>query len=858
MSRLCFLLLFASAPALAQIAPEKVAMDRMEKKGKWPRVEQGFRKSLSKDSINPETRYNLSLYYFAQGNPSRNLDSAYKYSKSSLRSLQFLPPKERDRLRRVPLDSTLLLRLISGIDSASFEKVKSQNTEVAYQNFIDRHKTASQRSAAIELRDEVAFLEALKINTWNSFQKFIGKYPLSHRKVEAQGRYEKLLYDDKTTDRRLSSYIKFHKQFPESPYRSQAEISIFELSTASGSKESFKWFLANYPSGKSSARAKNILYRLQSGDEEDLFNDSWMTDSLRTVEQLNRSYWVAIFKSGKYGFIDEHGTDVITPAFDMIADDYRCGDIHDRVLVTSSGLISRNGKRLWSGSVSEAKEIGSGYLLLTTDSGRYVIHESGFRVGSRISEAQVVVNRLIGLERNKKWAIYSLAGKSLLPFVYDGITSFDSLIVLIKGEKKIITTPARIGRLTEKVSLPEDKVFDDVRRWGPQQYWVRIGLLEGVVDANLNFIIPLDRQQLRKTPFGFVRAKDGQMFIKGIPRFENITYKAVTVQAGWVQMQTQEGKYQVYDKGLDRLASGDSAWFQGQLAFLQSKDSLKAYLPSGQRLSFPRSVAFQIKEYRDSSTWLILDDKKRKVVYDAVSGIKLFTMEFEQIEAVSPEIFLITRQNKKGLLTEEGKVLVPIEYDAIVVTEPNGFSLLKEKKFGWYDAVKKQLVKPIFDRNIKSYNKSLRMAFKDNGYGFIHPDGKPLGNFEWEDVVYWNDSTAIVKKNFQWMVIDINSGKTKIDRIRNYTAVKDTPLEKIYIVRQDNTFGVISNKRGVIVPMQYSDVVNLGNSETQLYFTERHIEEAGISVVVYFDHNGKIIRKQAMEAEEFDKIYCDN
>jgi hypothetical protein len=115
-----------------------------------------------------------------------------------------------------------------------------------------------------------------------------------------------------------------------------------------------------------------------------------------------------------------------------------------------------------------------------------------------------------------------------------------------------------------------------------------------------------------------------------------------------------------------------------------------------------------------------------------------------------------------------------------------------------------------------------------------------------------------VKKNFQWILLEISAYKTKLDRIRNFTVIKDSPLEKIFIVRQDNAFGVISSRHGVVVPIQYSDIVNLGSKEVPLYFTERNIEEAGISVVIYFDRFGKIIRKQAMDTEEFEKIYCDN
>jgi hypothetical protein len=421
-----------------------------------------------------------------------------------------------------------------------------------------------------------------------------------------------------------------------------------------------------------------------------------------------------------------------------------------------------------------------------------------------------------------------------------------------------VTTPSRLGSVANKVEFKEDFVFDEVRRWGDQNYWVRNGTLEGVIDGHLQFVIPLDRQVLRKTSFGYWRGKTGRVFITGVPRLENSSYKNVSEQGGWIRMLTDKDKHLLYDRGLDRLIEGDSSWFQGQLAFLRSGDSIQVYMPSGQKLSFPLHASFQFKEFRDSSAWLVLEEKKKKAVYDAASGIKLFITDVDQIEAVSGSLFLVTKGTKKGLLSLEGKIMVPLEYDAIVSTENDTYSMLKEKKFGWYDARSKSLVKPTYDRNIKPYHEPFQLAFKDKGYGFILPDGKPVGKFEWEEVQYWSDSVAWVKKNFQWILWDIRSQKVLLDNVRTFRVVKDTPQEKIYIVRQENAYGVVSSRRGIVVPLQYSDIVNLGSREIPMYFTERHIEEAGISVVVYYDHAGKIVRKQAMEAEEFEKIYCDN
>ncbi len=848
---------FATIHTHAQISPEKLTTGGMDK-GKWLKAEHTLRKALAKDSINPEARYLLSLYYFASNNPAFNLDSAFDYSKSSWRSYRMSSAKERDKLKRIPVDSIQLVMLAARIDSAAFEKAKRVNTEVAYQYFIDLHASATQRSSAIELRDEVAFLDALKINTWFSFQNFITRHPDSHRKAEAQARFDKLLFEDKTRSQHLGSYIQFNLLYPESPYRPLAEKNIFEISTASGSVESFHWFIENYPASKWSRVAKNILYRFEVSDLDKVFEDSWMTDSLKQAEKLNASYWVPVFKSGLYGFINEQGAEMMPPQFAGVSEDYRCGDVRDRLLITSHGLIARNGAVIWKAPVTDMKEIGLGYVLVSTDSGNYVLHESGFRVGTKVQHAQLLANRFLGLEKNGKWAVYTLTGKPLLSFSWDELSAVDSIIVLTQGSKKILTTPSRLGGVADKVGLKQNFVFDEVRRWGSQQYWVRNGTLEGVVEGRLNFVIPLDRQVLRKTSFGYLRGKDDRTLITGLPRLENISYKSVLVQAGWIRVQTDKDRYLLYDKGFDRLTEGDSIWFQGQLAFLQSDDSVNVFLPSGQRISFFHTAPFQFKEYRDSAAWLVLEEKKKKAVFDAYSGIKLFAMEMDQIEAVSPDIFLVTRGNKKGLVSEEGKILVPIEYDAIVPGEQGAYSLLKEKKFGLYDARSRLLIKPAFDRNIKPYRHQLRIAYREKGYGFILPDGKVVGNHEWEEVQYWTDSVAWVKKNFQWILWDIRLQKVKLGNVRSFTVVNETSSEKIYIVRQENAFGVLSSRRGTLVPIQYSDVVNLGSKEAPLYFTERNIEEAGISVVVYYDQHGKIVRKQAMEMEEFEKIYCDN
>jgi hypothetical protein len=834
--------------AFSQTTPEK--LKAITDRSKWNKASQSIHKAITKDSLEPA--YLMALFYFNDKHPTFQVDSASLYLD---RSARLVKTKERNK-RSIP-DSTMVTRLRSSIDSAAFERAKQTDTEDAYQFFITKYPTAPKISAAVELRDEQAFLKALKANTSLSFGNFIARYPNSHRKPEAKSRMERLQFDEVTHDKRLASYEKFYREFPRNPFRPFAERKIFELLTAQGSAKSFQRFISAYPESRWVGRARVMMFSLQR-DGEVVADGSWKTDSLRRESHRSAGYWAPVIKSGLYGFIDETGKEVVSPRFKEIPEGYRCGEITDRYLVTSAGLLARNSHLVWKGKIKDFDDLGLGFIFVATDSGGFVIHESGFRpVATAVDDAIVIANRFLGINQNDKWSVLTLSGFPLLQSAYDDIAALDSVIQLTKDRKRILTTPARIARMARGMELKEDFVCDDTRKWGDQQYWVRNGILEGVVDANLNFIIPLDRQVLRKTSFGFLTTKAEKTFIKGVKKLEGKPYKQIVEQGGYIRMKDEAGKHWVYDKAFGWLVTGDSAWFQGQVAFMQHGDSVHVYLPAGQKVTFLKGSYFQFKEFRDSAAWMVVEEKKKKVVYDAASGIKMFTGEFDNLEPISKDLFVFTRLNKKGMVREDGKLVLLPEYDAIVAANDHSYSLLKDKKFGWYDAQSKTLIKPGYDRNVKPYKDKLFLAFKDNGYGFVLSDGKSLGLHDWEDIQYWSDSAAWVKKGGVWKLLDIASQRIKLDNVKSYQLQRDGS-DKIALVQQDKAYGIISSRRGVVIPIQYTDIINLGTQETPLYFTERHFTDADISVVVYFDQHGKIVRRQAMEADEFEKIACEN
>ncbi|HEY5692250.1 MAG TPA: WG repeat-containing protein [Cyclobacteriaceae bacterium] len=854
-----FLFLFlVSLLSEAQISPERAAQARIQK-GKWAKAEKSIKKAIRKDSINPEAKFVYAQWYFESTNPDFQIDSAYQYAMVSMTDYGLEDLKQRDRMERFPLDSSILLSLRARIDSAAFERAKIINTELAYQKFLDKFIYASQKENAIELRDEVAFLDALKMNTYQSFDQYLKKYPESHRTVEAKSRYEKLLFEDKTGDRKLKSYVSFYKNYPNSPYRAEVHQQIFEISTASGELKDYLNFISTYKEDlKALKKAKDIAYHI-ARQQGEVLPKLILSDSLKLIIQLQESYWVPFLKNDRFGFINESGREIISPRFKEIDQEYLCGNVTADVMITSEGVVSRGGDVIFKGQIESIDDLGFGILLLHGKSCNQVIHKSGFKIDDNcIEDTRIVAEHFVAIQKNKKWSLYSFAGKKLIDNSYDDIRSEEEIIVLTRRDKKILNTVEQVIRAADSNLLPENMVFDEVRKLSSEKVLVKNGPLEGVVNSELEFEIPLDRQILTLTSFGFTKRVLNKVSTVGsLKELDNAEFNDIRPYLNWL------GLYRPLNIKLYHLPSAkiieeglDSLWFANRLAMALKRDSLKVIFGSGRKMVFPSNTNVTFVKSPDSVRYFYLEEKGNKQLYDVDTGLKRFALEFDKIEELGYGVFLIEHKGKKGLVNLEGKPLLPIEYEAIVRSGLETVSLLKEKKFGIYDLLSRKLVKANYERNLTFFNDSLLVAYKDGFYGFITRESDPISTFEFDEVRPWSDSSAFVKKGFRWMIYNIYEKKITSSSIKDYQIIKDSKEEKIAIVHQENEYGVLSSTKGVIIPSTFSDVLNLGTPEKPLYFTEKNVEEADIFVVIYYDEKGVQIRREIYEAEEYDRIYC--
>jgi tetratricopeptide (TPR) repeat protein len=839
--------------AKAQFVSERSALNNISK-GKWERAKNQLTKIIEKDSIHAGAQYAWSVYFFSDANPDFQIDSAYEHIQQAIVHFSVSTPKQRQRLLKIPVDSLVLLHHRQRIDSAAFQRALKSNTELAYIDFINRFTTAQQQPQAVDLRDAVAFEDAAQKNTYEAFLNYVEKYPQSRFATEAKIRYDRLLFQAKTANQKLATYEAFLEQYPETPYRKEVEQQIFEKLTATGEATAFERFIKKYPKSSKIKQAKNILYHVSKEGARALA-PLLVTDSLRSVQALDKFYLTPFLQRDMFGFINEMGEEQIKPMFKTIPDDYICGNLTDELLLADDRVITRKGITIYEGAGEELEAIGYGFFIVTKKNCSTVLHASGFVVGGCVQDAKLLAKNYLLLKKNNRWSVWTLTGRMVVGFEWDEIQLLGDVVVLQKNTKLTLAKLKDLAASADQQPIAYSKPYDEVKPWNDGLLWVRNGSEQAVLTQTLTEWIKPARQQLVQTFFGATSQTAAGYVVYPKAAKPSSVYYRIKVQQPWVVVQ-QDGVW----KNIDPVthlsnATYDSVSFIGPFLLGIKGDSVNVHLNEKTKVLLPKTVTPKFVSGKDSLFFLMFEEGNWKTLYTS-SARQLFTLQADNIEYNNEGYFTITQKQKKGILSMQGKFLLMPEYDAIGSISEGIVTTLKDKKFGMIDLTRKKIIKPEYDKNIIPYGKTRLIASRNTTCGLIGWDNKPIIPFEFEEVRYWSDSTALVKKNFHWLLYNFVENTVVVDRIRSYKIITDTPHEKIIIAQQENTYGVISSTRGMFIPATFSDIVNVGSASVPLYFTEKHVEEASIFVVIYYDKNGVQLRKQVYEADDYEKIYC--
>jgi hypothetical protein len=481
---------------------------------------------------------------------------------------------------------------------------------------------------------------------------------------------------------------------------------------------------------------------------------------------------------------------------------------------------------------------------------------------SCFQNVKILRSNYLALKKDNRWAIATLTGRMLTDFSWDDIQQFEDVVVFKKSGKYKLVRENDLAKAADQFPIPFSQEFDEVKSWPRGKIWVRIGREQGVIAQNLKEWIKTEIQELEPTFFGALAKNSLGYKLYEQSSSPSQQFVHVVVNQPWVSVQ-HEGSWRLIDPITKQFDSPtfDSIMFNGPFAIGMNHDSLRIYLTKKDVVILAHNSKIQFLPGRDSLFFLLVEDAEKKIIYDT-KGKQLFVTTFDKVEYNNEGFFTVHKKDgqtgKRGLISINGKLIVQPEYDAIGALNAGLAQTIRDKKFGLLDVLRKREIKPEYEKNLIPYNSATLIAGKKGLYGLVGWDNKVILPFEYEEIQYWNDSSALVKKNFSWTIYNFVEGQIVIDKVKNFKKVLDTEHEKILIVQQENNYGVISKSKGIIIPTTFTDIINLGSATVPLYFTEKHVEEASIFVMIYYNKNGIQLRRQVFEIDDYERIYCSD
>ena len=491
-----------------------------------------------------------------------------------------------------------------------------------------------------------------------------------------------------------------------------------------------------------------------------------------------------------------------------------------------------------------------------------MIHKSGFRLVNPIyDDLELVDNSLLVYEMEGKLGVMSVSGTEYIKPTFDDIYLKGSFWVFQKGENFGVSNREQI-RLARDESFAVDLPFEEVELINEKYI---IGFHEDtevLLNHRLEVITPefTKRINTRHETWVIELAEGYTTFDPELGQLSSNIYQGVLQNAEWLGL-TRNEKWFVYNKNIydEPIIGVDSLKLLGEdiAIVFRGRDGL-AIFPNKRIIEivedqYLKSIGPKIQT---DTHYLVVKERGKNILYK--DGVEQFRVDCDELGYISDSAFYVKKNGKYGAVGIDGRLIMRIRYDAISAAEDGVAPVLLYGKFGAYNFKDRVLLRMDYQEKIKSYNSELFIVNQEGEYGLLDKFNNVRVEPGYEQIAYWSDSSFLGLNHGVWQIVNMSDGVNVLSDVLYYEFLRDSPNEKILLVRKKEGYGVYHSAKGLIIPTVFHDVMNLGNDEVQLYFTETAVPEADIYVVVYYDTNGNKLFSEAYREEAYENLVCED
>lgn len=851
---------------------------RFYQRGDINKTVEALDRSISKDTLNPAAYHLYSLLYTDTAFYRYDVDTAYLYTNRAIAQMPLVTDaKDLSALNNLSVDSINLEKQKDKIDSLKFIDVKALHTIEGYNFFTQIHDDAIQIPEAIALRNHIGFEKSELTNTWQSYKAFMEEYPNAKDFDEAEKRYKRLIYEERTRDGKYESLTLFLEDFPNTPYRSKVEDGIFNYAIAVNTLSAFRDYLNTYPNEKHAKILSNRAYHIykQKYPDSDFFEDfdfGFNTDSLKKAQALEDNLWLPKLENGKITFIDEQGDSQLETDFYSLNQNCLCSpESNDFVFGEKNGqqqVIGRNGQVIYEGIFDQAIEAGFGFIIIRNVEGDRLVHKSGdVIIDDPKEEIAVFDNRLIRTKSNGFYGLESIHGIPYLANEYIQIDTFKTQFWLEKEDGIQLVKPEDIVSNLHKDSFSFNAQFDEIEELPNGRIWAVRNDQETILDQQFNTIIPFTNQEIFERPYGWrLESEKGITLIHD--RYDEVLRDSIFDQVlesdRWLVLQ-KDSSWSLLDQVGDIAPKTeyDSLAFWGEnMVMLFKGNSTWALFKTGKSLLMKKGWEPKLLipqqyitsgEKADNDFFMLSNAKNQRKIYNDM-GREILSSTYKSVTALSSNMLRLQKRNA-ALADSTGHYILNFIYDGIGSNNQGYVSILDKGKVGVINPAKGVKIPPTFEKLLEPYADTVLIASDKNYKGFVNTKGKELTAFEFDEVLYYNDTVALTRIEDEWLLYDISADETIYDGVLEYEQIHSDSQQTLLVTKEKGK-GVFDFFEGELIEPTYTDIKILGTPENPIYFAMKLVAEADIYIVIYFDKNGNKLFTQSFREDEYFRIAC--
>ena len=321
----------------------------------------------------------------------------------------------------------------------------------------------------------------------------------------------------------------------------------------------------------------------------------------------------------------------------------------------------------------------------------------------------------------------------------------------------------------------------------------------------------------------------------------------------------QSGKYGVINIKGKELIKAEFDEVQSDLYYTEQNDYLKAGFivknktQDGYRYGYINKDGKQVlqteyneinrvTEINDDENVYLLVSKNGK--YGILKNDKLLIASaYEEIEYnKTNQLFIVQKNSKQGVISLEGKQILPVEYD-YVLCEKNRITTTKGENVQIYN-INGEKQSSQYDNIIETSNENYIITIDDNeNFGIVNKNAQELVPNKYQYLEYAYDTYFIATEN----------GKVGVINIADETVI-EFKYNIIQKIKDKNAIQAINSSTNTIEIYNNKIENQLSMKNAILYTYSNYIKLLSDNDMQYFDNNGNIISN--IELFKENKLYA--